>query len=102
MIINKYIYVYDQLTEKGKRYGACLARFIQDQKKLFRQKQLENYQEEESYSSEYENSNSIGSKEPPEKNFFVWTSLLKRTIQTVENFDPKEFYVMVIKQNIIH
>jgi hypothetical protein len=54
---------------------------------LFRQKQLENYREK------------IGSStpppEPPERNFLVWTSMLKRTIETVESLDPKEFDIMV-------
>ncbi|CAJ0825753.1 5407_t:CDS:10 [Entrophospora sp. SA101] len=112
------------LTEKGKKYGACLTRFLQKQKQLFRQKQLEKYQEEEFYikydlglrysptsyvtssptsylppsSASAANPNDeLKEQEPPEKNFFVWTSLLKRTIQTVENFDTKEFCIMHIR-----
>ena len=37
----------------------------------------------------------IPAPEPPEKNFHVWTSLLQRTVDTVEHFDPKEFGIMV-------
>nr|CAG8497627.1 537_t:CDS:10 [Entrophospora candida] len=112
------------LTEKGKKYGACLTRFLQKQKQLFRQKQLEKYQEEEFYtkydlglrssSSSYVTSSptsylppssasaanpndELKGQEPPEKIFFVWSSLLKRTIQTVENFDTKEFCIMHIR-----
>ncbi|CAB5137675.1 unnamed protein product [Rhizophagus irregularis] len=77
------------LSEKGRKFAACLSRFVHAQKMLFRQKQLENYSEK------------IGSStpppEPPERNFLVWTSMLKRTIETVESLDPKEFDIMHIR-----
>ncbi|RGB42001.1 6-phosphofructo-2-kinase-domain-containing protein [Rhizophagus diaphanus] len=77
------------LSEKGRKFAACLSRFVHAQKMLFRQKQLENYREK------------IGSStpppEPPERNFLVWTSMLKRTIETVESLDPKEFDIMHIR-----
>lgn len=84
---HKKLCVKFKLSERGRKFGACLSRFIHTQKMLFRQKQLEKHHEK------------VGSStpppEPPERNFLVWTSMLKRTIETVENIDPKEFDVMV-------
>ncbi|RIA85423.1 6-phosphofructo-2-kinase-domain-containing protein [Glomus cerebriforme] len=77
------------LSKSGRKYGACLSRFIYTQKKLFRQKQLEKYR---GFSG-----SSTPLPEPPERNFLVWTSILKRTVETAENFDPKEFDIMHIR-----
>lgn len=90
-----------KLTERGRKFAACLTKFIKMQKELFRKNQLEKYREE---LKEYEEgrpnlmstNSSFPEPEPPEPNFLVWTSILKRTIETVEKFDAKEFEVMVI------
>jgi 6-phosphofructo-2-kinase len=91
---NELIIFQFKLSERGRKFSACLSRFIYMQKMLFRQKQLEKHREE--HREEVGLSESpISLPEPLERNFLVWTSMLKRTIETVENFDPKEFDIMV-------
>jgi hypothetical protein len=77
------------LSARGRQFGACLARFMHEQKSVLRQRQLEKYR------AEMANSSVNSLSEPPEKSFTVWTSLLKGTIETVEKFDLKEFKIMV-------
>ncbi|CAG8650174.1 9692_t:CDS:10 [Funneliformis mosseae] len=74
------------LSERGRKFGACLSRFIYTQKRLFRKKQMDDYHAA--------SSSSLPAFEPSVRNFLVWTSMLKRTIETVENFDQTEFDVM--------
>ncbi|CAI2171022.1 3346_t:CDS:10 [Funneliformis geosporum] len=77
------------LSEKGRKFGECLSRFIFKQKVLFRQKQMDEYRSA--------STSSLPTSVPQVKNFLVWTSMLKRTIETVENFDQREFDIMHIR-----
>ncbi|CAG8608173.1 11130_t:CDS:10, partial [Paraglomus occultum] len=84
------------LSARGRRFAECLAKFISKQKIAFRQQQLAKYKadvEAELQSDPL----AIPASEPPEKSFHVWTSLLQRTIDTVEHIDPKEFGIMHIR-----
>ncbi|KAG0220493.1 6-phosphofructo-2-kinase-domain-containing protein [Mortierella sp. GBAus27b] len=67
------------LSPKGKRYGACLSRFIKHQRE-----ENEMVRREEA---------DAGKAITPQKDktVAVWTSMLTRTKETVEEFDPKEY-----------
>ncbi|KAF9437406.1 hypothetical protein BGZ76_000829 [Entomortierella beljakovae] len=73
------------LSPKGKKYGACLARFIKHQRK-----ESETLQQQEAT----ERSILTPRLERP---VAVWTSMLARTKETVEEFDPKEYDIKHIR-----
>ncbi|KAF9427632.1 hypothetical protein BGZ94_004514 [Podila epigama] len=68
------------LSPKGKKYGACLSRFIKQQRQEYEKVRRAGC-------------DSVGAPPPPsiERTAAVWTSMLTRTKQTVEEFDPKEY-----------
>ncbi|KAG9299916.1 hypothetical protein G9A89_009644 [Geosiphon pyriformis] len=89
------------LSDRGRKYAACLARFMHTQKLFWREKEV-NRHPTEAEDHHISNPNSSFSASTPnptrlEKNFLVWTSSLKRTIQTAEKFPPTEFDVMHIR-----
>ncbi|KAF9345149.1 hypothetical protein BGX34_004988 [Mortierella sp. NVP85] len=67
------------LSPRGKRYGACLSRFIKFQRE----------ENEIIRRAEADAGTSIAPQK--EKTVAVWTSMLTRTKETVEEFDPKEY-----------
>ncbi|KAF9109527.1 hypothetical protein BGX27_007502 [Mortierella sp. AM989] len=73
------------LSPKGKKYGACLSRFIKHQR------------EENDASRQAEAEAGLASNLRRERTVAVWTSMLTRTKETVEEFDPKEYDIKHIR-----
>ncbi|KAG0052688.1 hypothetical protein BGZ90_006426 [Linnemannia elongata] len=73
------------LSARGKRYGDCLSRFIQHQKK------------ENKKSRRVEAEAGMAISPLRERTVAVWTSMLTRTKETVEGFDPKEYDIKHIR-----
>ncbi|KAG0213804.1 hypothetical protein BGX28_003478 [Mortierella sp. GBA30] len=71
------------LSPRGKKYGACLSRFIKHQRK------------ENERSRRTETGMAISPQR--EKTVAIWTSMLTRTKETVEEFDPKEYDIKHIR-----
>lgn len=81
------------LTPRGRKFAAAAARFMQYQKKTFRKQQLKNHIDRVRIlqKSGSEPTTPIG--EPEEPNFCVWTSMLKRSVETGEAFNEDTFDV---------
>ncbi|KAK3846776.1 MAG: 6-phosphofructo-2-kinase-domain-containing protein [Linnemannia gamsii] len=73
------------LSARGKRYGECLSRFIQHQR----------HENEKARRVEAEAGMAISPLR--ERTVAVWTSMLTRTKETVEGFDPKEYDIKHIR-----
>jgi 6-phosphofructo-2-kinase len=73
------------LSGRGKKYGDCLSRFIQHQRQ----------ENEKSRRVEAEAGMAISPLR--ERTVAVWTSMLTRTKETVEGFDPKEYDIKHIR-----
>ena len=91
------------LTPRGQAYARTLTAFIKDQRERW-----ENHQREKVLSTHFPpqpgdttppnpeySTNEYGQSAP--KNFCVWTSMLKRSIQTAQCFDEEEFDVKQMK-----
>ncbi|KAL9106198.1 MAG: hypothetical protein Q9227_008731 [Pyrenula ochraceoflavens] len=82
------------LTPRGQRYAKCLARFIEHERHLWEQKQTER-QEKASLpprSGRFTPPNPEYSlQQSSNRNFCVWTSMLKRSIETGEKFDDDQY-----------
>lgn len=77
------------LTARGTKFAAALARFIKFQKKEFRKTQLKNHMERTRILQRGSNGGTPSS-EPDEPHFCVWTSMMKRSIETGQFFDDYE------------
>lgn len=73
------------MSVRGKKYGDCLSRFIQHQRQ----------ENEKSRRMEAEAGMAISPLR--ERTVAVWTSMLTRTKETVEGFDPKEYDIKHIR-----
>ncbi|KAG0031765.1 hypothetical protein BGZ81_000607 [Podila clonocystis] len=71
------------LSARGKKYGACLARFIKQQR--IEQDEIRRR------AAEQREVGSGSSSQQRERTVAVWTSMLRRTKETVEEFDPIEY-----------
>ncbi|KAG0332879.1 hypothetical protein BG000_009658 [Podila horticola] len=71
------------LSARGKKYGACLARFIKQQR--IEQDEIRRR------AAEQGEAGSGSSSQQRERTVAVWTSMLRRTKETVEEFDPIEY-----------
>ncbi|KAG0056415.1 hypothetical protein BGZ83_005130 [Gryganskiella cystojenkinii] len=92
------------LSSKGRKYGACLSRFIKDQRihqlntreqKQQQQQHQENEQQPQGHLHVTNNTHvdDCSSDRP----LSVWTSMLTRTKETVEEFDPKDYDIKYIR-----
>ncbi|KAF9430416.1 hypothetical protein BGZ94_006986 [Podila epigama] len=82
------------LSARGRRYGACLARFIKYQKIQQDEARRNIALQRAAESGVVASSASSLSRDPQlerERTVAVWTSMLKRTRETVEGFDPVEY-----------
>ncbi|RPB17205.1 bifunctional 6-phosphofructo-2-kinase/fructose-2,6-bisphosphate 2-phosphatase [Morchella conica CCBAS932] len=89
------------LSEEGKKYAKALTSFMEHQRRLFRQRQLQKHESAHMPpragditppNPEYSKGDSMDEDgRPAEKNFCVWTSMLQRSIQTAQYFDEEEF-----------
>ncbi|KAI9782235.1 MAG: hypothetical protein M1839_005349 [Geoglossum umbratile] len=90
------------LSEDGKRYAQTLAKFIDTQKKAFSLRQVQKQAtthfpplpgDTTPPNPEYTTTINGGPSQPAEKNFCVWTSMLKRSVATGQPFDEEEYDV---------
>lgn len=83
------------LTPRGKKFAEALSRFMDYQKTEFRKHQLEQYSSTNHLHFGKENNDTDEEKadEPVEPNFCVWTSMLRRTIETADYFDEDMFAI---------
>ncbi|GJJ73120.1 hypothetical protein EMPS_05478 [Entomortierella parvispora] len=77
------------LSSNGKKYGACLSRFIKDQ----RASQLKARNQNHHHVPDNTHVDDCSVDRP----LSVWTSMLTRTKETVEEFDPKEYDIKHIR-----
>lgn len=89
------------LSPNGRRYAKALADFIAFQKKVFHERQL--HKHSSSHMPPHPGDTTPPNPEysgccpqddegrPLEKNFCVWTSMLKRSIETADRFDEDEY-----------
>lgn len=77
------------LTERGKKFSKALARFIESEKNKFREDQVEHY-------TELARKGEV-TEIPAEPNFLVWTSMLKRAIESSKYFPDDEYYIKEIR-----
>lgn len=93
-----------QLSSRGRQYSKALARFIKEQRIAFALDSVKQQEEQEEYwaSSGLEPLDD----EPPlfrkktisnQQQFTVWTSMLKRAMQTAAWFDPDEYDIKHIR-----
>jgi len=91
------------LNPEGRRYAKALASFIAFQKKHFHERLLQKHStshlpphmgDTTPPNPQYRNTYQEDDEgQPLEKNFCVWTSMLKRSIETAEYFDEEEYDV---------
>jgi 6-phosphofructo-2-kinase len=90
------------LSENGTRYAQTLAKFIDTQRKGFSLRQVQKQAtthfpplpgDTTPPNPEYTTTMNGGSSQPVEKNFCVWTSMLKRSVATAQYFDEEEYDV---------
>lgn len=83
------------LTANGRRYGEALVKFLEYQKKEWEIKQRDKAANTHfpPHPGDHTPPNpyyALQNGDPPPKNFCVWTSMLKRSIQTAEPFEQYE------------
>lgn len=91
------------LSDEGRRYAHALTKFTQYQRKVFHQRQLLKHSTAHfpirggditPPNPQYTNCCEEDEEgRPLEKNFCVWTSMLKRSIETADYFDEEEYDV---------
>lgn len=84
-----------ELTSRGRKFSKALARFMDFQKTEFRKSQLKRFEEQARIleTSDSEDGERTPMHEPLEPHFCVWTSSLKRSVETGEYFDDNQFDV---------
>lgn len=84
------------LTERGRKFSETLCRFMEFQRKEFRKDQLERFSTRLvlRYNNLF-NQNEIQDLDniPTEPNFYVWTSMLTRAVETGQYFDDQLYSV---------
>ncbi|KAF2744589.1 bifunctional 6-phosphofructo-2-kinase/fructose-2,6-bisphosphate 2-phosphatase [Sporormia fimetaria CBS 119925] len=83
------------LSPKGRKYGKALTRFIEDQRKEWEVRQADKaaHSHFPPLAGDDTPPNPYYGVEGELKNFCVWTSMLKRSIETAENFNDEEYDV---------
>ncbi|KAF5099451.1 hypothetical protein D0Z03_001016 [Geotrichum reessii] len=79
------------LTARGRKFAAAASRFMRYQKKEFRKQQLKNHKERVRILSRAGSEPTTPMSEPEEPSFCVWTSMLRRSIETGEAFSEDVF-----------
>ncbi|KAG0190621.1 hypothetical protein DFQ28_001791 [Apophysomyces sp. BC1034] len=75
------------LSERGKKYARALARFVKEQRSNFANDLAGRKREE---SDETNPSSTVAGSQ-----FTVWTSMLKRAVQTGDAFDPNDYDIKI-------
>ncbi|KAK9247271.1 6-phosphofructo-2-kinase-domain-containing protein [Lipomyces tetrasporus] len=78
------------LSPKGVKYAKALARFMDNQRSEFRRRQLERFSLQSTV-SRISSQPTTPKGEPVEPHFCVWTSMLKRSIETAKWFDEDTY-----------
>lgn len=78
------------LTARGERYAKALTRFINDQRILFNEKELKNHETTGAHNS-HEDGNCEDGENCNLTDFFVWTSMLQRSVETAQFFNEDEY-----------
>ncbi|ODV64399.1 6-phosphofructo-2-kinase [Ascoidea rubescens DSM 1968] len=91
-----------ELTARGLKFSKALAKFIAFKKEEFRKKQIQNFKDQlinsVKFSAELLNGqNAEDNRVPQEPTFSVWTSMLKRSVQTAQYFNENEFFIKEMK-----
>jgi 6-phosphofructo-2-kinase len=84
-----------ELSENGKKYGKVLAKFVAhnaEQWEIHQQDKLQNIHQPPA-AGDHTPPNPYVSADGQERNFCVWTSMLRRSIQTSEYFNDDDFEV---------
>lgn len=90
------------LSDLGRRYAKALAIFIDFQRKHFRQRQLHKHSsahmppqsgDATPPNPEYSTTSDENGGQPIERSFCVWTSMLRRSIETAQYIDEEEYDV---------
>lgn len=88
-----------ELSENGKRYGRALSRFIDHQRRQWeiyqRQKDLTRHLPPRPGDTTPPNPSYVPRDRP--RNFCVWSSMMQRAVQTIDNFNEDEFDVKQMK-----
>ncbi|KAK9460507.1 PFK26 6-phosphofructo-2-kinase-like protein [Lipomyces oligophaga] len=81
------------LSPKGIKYAKALTRFIEHEKQAFRRRQLEQHAEDAASNNKRPQISqpTTPTGEPVERHFCVWTSMLKRSIETARWFDEYKY-----------
>lgn len=80
-----------KLTPRGVKFSQALARFMTFKKAEFRKRELEQFKERVSILEKKGSQPTTPLSEPEEPNFCVWTSSLRRSIETSAPFDEENF-----------
>ncbi|CAO3668877.1 unnamed protein product [Umbelopsis vinacea] len=100
-----------ELSERGKKFGRALSRFIKRQRVAFAEAQDIRHKEEirllEQFDIADQNEGGVPlskslsacseKTEQSHGNFVIWTSMLQRAVQTVETFNPAEYDIKHIR-----
>ena len=90
-----------QLTERGQAYARALTAFINEQRQVWevhqREKILSTHFPPQPGDTTPPNPEYSTNETEQSKNFCVWTSMLKRSIQTAQYFDEEEYDVKQMK-----
>lgn len=81
------------LTPRGRKFAQALSRFMSFKKTEFRKRQLEKFKEQVHIIEKKGSQPATPLSEPEEPHFCVWTSMLRRSIETGEFFDEENFDV---------
>ncbi len=83
-----------KLTPRGIKYAKALSKFMEFKKKEFREQQLTEFQNKRDILKDMEMyKNGRNSTPPDELNFSVWTSMLRRSIESSQYFDEDQFFI---------
>lgn len=88
-----------ELTEYGHRYAKALARFIDEQRKLWKslQRQKDIMQQFPPHPGDSTQANPLYVHRDRPRNFCVWSSMMQRSIQTVYYYNEEVYDVKQIK-----
>lgn len=81
------------LTNRGQRYAAAVAKFMKFKKEEFRNRLIKESADQLQILRKSGSRPPTPTNEPINQNFCVWTSMLRRTIETANHFEDIEFDV---------
>lgn len=79
------------LTDRGRKFAAAASRFMRSQKKRFREMQLQKHIDNVRILQRSGSEPTTPISEPEEPSFCVWTSMLRRSIETGDAFSEDVF-----------